>query len=173
MTLNAVVERYAQLEKRGVLFYRGLAERFPEHPVAARVWRELSNTEASHFALLELAQDWIAMAGGGENPPPVTEAGLDTQSARMAEIEAASARPGGGIDEAVELTIRWEEAELPRILELVTHLPARARGQVMAGMIAEAPEHYRVLLDLVKASGGPGQAERVAALVDSCRAALG
>ena len=173
MNLNAVVEHYAQLEKRGVLFYRGLAERFPEHPVAARVWRELSNTEASHFALLELAQDWIAMAGGGESPPAVTEAGLDTQSARMAEIEAASARAGGGIEEAVELTIRWEEAELPRILELVPHLPARARGHVMAGMIAGEPEHYRVLLDLVKAAGAPGQAERVTALVERCRAALG
>ena len=173
MNLTAIVERYAQLEKRGVLFYRGLGERFSEHLAAARVWRELSNTEASHFALLELAQDWIALAGGGENPPPVTEEGLDTQSARMADIEAASARPGGGIEEAVELTIRWEEIELPRILDLVTHLPVRARGHVMAGMIAEAPEHYRMLLELVKTAGGPGQAERVTALIDGCCAALG
>lgn len=173
MKLEALVERYAGLEKRGVLFYRGLAERFHDHSDAARLWRELSNTEASHFALLGLAQDWVAMAGAGEAPAAITEETLERLSAPVTELEDAAARPGTTLEEALELSIRWEEIELPRVLALVSHLPAKARGHVLAGMIAEAPEHYRMLSDLVQAAGSPAQAERVAALTDRCRAALG
>ena len=173
MNLTAVVGRYAGLEKRGVLFYRGLCERFHGHAAASRVWRELSNTEASHFALLELCQDWIALAGGGESAPPVTEEGLEALSTQMTEIENGAARPDCRIEDALALTIAWEELELPRILELVNHLPARARGRVMAGMIGEAAEHYRMLLELVQAVGTAGQADRVTALAQRCRAALG
>ena len=42
----------------------------------------------------------------------------------------------------------------------------------MAGMVAEAAEHYRMPLELVKAAAAAGQAERVAALAERCRAAL-
>jgi rubrerythrin len=172
VNLTAVVERYAGLEKRGMRFYRGLHERFHAHPAAARIWRELSNTEASHFALLELCQDWIALAGGGASAPPVTEESLRGVSALLTEIEADAARPECGLEEATLLTIRWEELELPRILELLPHLPGKARGQVMSGMVAEAEEHYRLLLELVNAAGAPAHGERVAALTERCRAAL-
>jgi rubrerythrin len=173
VNLNAVLERYAGLEKRGVLFYRGLAERWHDHHEAARLWRELSNTEASHFALLELAQDWVAMAGGGQSAPALDEAAFEALSARMAELEAAAGRSDCAREEAVELSIRWEELELPRILELVAHLPARARGQVMAGMVAEGVEHYRMLQELVRVAGAASQAERVNTLAERCRSALG
>jgi len=173
VNLDAVLVRYAGLEKRGVLFYRALGERFRQHEVPSRIWRELSNTEASHFALLELTQDWVAMAGGGESAPAVTEDELEAVSARMHDLEEAAAQPACPLEEAVDLTIAWEELELPRILDLVAHLPATARGRIIAGMIAEAAEHYRVLMELVKAAGAAGQAERVAALAERCRAALG
>jgi rubrerythrin len=173
MTLTALLERYAQFEKRGVGFYRGLAERFHASPAAARLWREMSNTEASHFALLELCQDWVAMAGGGASGPPITEAALDELGRRMTALEEAAQREGCTLAEAVALSIAWEELELPRILELVPHLPGQARGRVLAGMIAEAQEHYRVLMELARAAGAPGQAERAAALGEQCRAALG
>jgi hypothetical protein len=172
VNLPAVVERYAALEKRGMLFYRGLHERFHAHPAAARIWRELSNTEASHFALLELSQDWIALAGGGGSVPPVTEESLGALSVLLTELETDAARPDCALEDATLLTIRWEELELPRILDLIPHLPAKARAHVMAGMVAEAAEHYRVLLELVKAAGAPAQVERVAALTERCRAAL-
>ena len=173
MTLTELVERYAQFEKRAVGFYRGLGERFAVQPAAARLWREMSNTEASHFALLELAQDWIAMAKGAGGMPPVTGAALDALAARLGELEAAAAAPGLTPEAAVGLSIEWEELELPRIVELVRHLPARAQGRVMAGMIAEAAEHYRMLMELVNAAGSPEQAGRVTALEQSAREAIG
>ena len=172
MNLTAVVEQYAALEKRGMLFYRGLHERFHADPVAARIWRGLSDTEASHFALLELCQDWIALAGGGASAPPVTEESLEALSALLTELETQAARPDCRLEDATLLAIRWEELELPRIVELLPHLPAKARGHVMSGMVAEAAEHYRILHDLVTAAGAPAQAERVAALTERCRAAL-
>lgn len=173
MTLSALVECYAQFEKRGVAFYRGLAERFRAHAAAARLWREMSNTEASHFALLELTQDWIAMAGGAASAPPVTPETLEAVAARMADLEAASERPGATLAEALDVTLSWEELELPRILELLPHLTGKARGAVMAGMIAEAAEHYRVLGELCETAGAAGQAARVIALAERARAALG
>jgi hypothetical protein len=173
VNLSALVERYAQFEKRGVGFYRGLAERFAADAGAARLWREMSNTEASHFALLELTQDWIAMSGGGGSAPDATPESLDALAARMGEIEEAAGRPGTTLDAAVALAARWEELELPRIIDLVPHLPAKARGRVLAGMIAEAAEHYRLLMELARAAGAPGAAERVSALAERARAALG
>lgn len=173
MTLRALVERYAQYEKRGVVFYRGLAERFASTPVAARIWRELSNTEASHFALLELCEDWIAMAKESASAPPVTPEALNALEARMAELEARAQETSCSLEEGLGLTVTWEELELPRILELVDHLPGQARGRIMAGMIAEAAEHYRLLAELVRSAGAPVEAGRVEALAAQARAALG
>lgn len=173
MTLTEVLERYARLEKRAVSFYRGLAERFSRQAEAARIWREMSNTEASHFALLELAQDWIAMSGAAAAVPPVTGESLDALEARLGDIEARAGRPDVSPAEAVGLSIEWEELELPRIVELTRHLPPPAQGRVTAGLIAEAGEHYRMLMELTRAAGEPGQAERVAGLERAARAALG
>ncbi len=171
--LTEIVERYAQFEKRAMALYRGLAERFGSDPAAARVWRDLSDTEASHFALLELAQDWIAMARGAGGAPPVTAADLDRLAARLTQLEETANRPDCGIAEAVELTVSWEELELPRIVELTRYLPAQAQGRVLAGMVAEAAEHYRMLGELVRAAGTPAQADRVAGLERAARQALG
>ncbi|HET8578569.1 MAG TPA: hypothetical protein VFO18_15845 [Methylomirabilota bacterium] len=173
MTLSELVERYAQFEKRAVGFYRGLAERFAALPGAARLWREMSNTEASHFALLELAEDWIAMAKGVGGMPPVTAADLDALETRLGELERAASAAGLTPEAAVGLSIEWEELELPRIVELVRHLPPQAQGRVMAGMLAEAPEHYRMLMELVREAGSPGQGGRVSALEQSAREAIG
>jgi hypothetical protein len=173
VTLVELVERYAQLEKRAVGFYRGLADRFAANPAAARLWRELSNTEASHFALLELAQDWIAMAKGAGGMPPVTPDALASLDARHAALERAAEANGLTAEAAVGLSIEWEELELPRIVELSRHLPPPAQGRVMAGMIAEGAEHYRLLMELVMAAGGPGHDERVTALGRAAKEAIG
>jgi hypothetical protein len=173
VTLIEIVERYAQFEKRAVVFYRGLAERFAAHAPAARLWREMSNTEASHFALLELTQDWIAMAKGAGGMPPLTAADLDALGARLAELEAGAASAELTPEAAVGLSIEWEELELPRIVELVRHLPPQAQGRVTAGMIAESAEHYRMLMDLVRVAGSPAQVGRVTALEQGAREAIG
>ena len=173
MNLAALVERYAQLEKRGVGFYRALAERFSAEAAPARLWREMSNTEASHFALLGLAQDWIAMAGGGASAPEADDADLAALAGRMDELAAAAGRPATTLAEAVALSVSWEELELPRILDLLPHLPTKAHGRVLAGMVAEAAEHYRILGELAEAVGATAAAERIDALGERARAALG
>jgi len=173
VNLSVVIERYTQFERRGVGFYRGLAERFAGEAGAARLWREMSNTEASHGALLGLAEDWIAMAGASANTTAVTPESLDALSARMDAIEQDAGRPGVALAEAVALSVSWEELELPRILEILPHLPPKAHGSVLAGMVAEAAEHYRLLSELARAVGAPGVAERVAALAEEARAAVG
>jgi rubrerythrin len=169
--LDAVLDRQAQLERRAMLFYRGLAERFHAHAAAARLWRMLSDAEAGHFAVLGLARDWVAMAGAAGSPPAAEAEALDLAASRLGELEAA-AGAGCGLEEAVDLSIRWEEVELPRVLALAGYLPAAARGRVLAALVADAAEHYRVLGELVNVAGRAEQAGRVAALADRARAAL-
>lgn len=173
MDLHAVLEHYAQLERRAMAFYRRLAERFAAHPAASRQWREMSNTEAGHFALLQLAQDWVAADRGEAGDPPVTAEGLDALSDRLGAIEAAGERSECSMAEAVALSVELEELELPRIAELAAHLPGTARGRVLAGIIGQAQEHYRMLGELVRAAGTPALQARVTALATRARAALG
>ena len=173
MDLGTLVARSAQLEKRAMAFYRQLAGRFAAHPEAARLWREMSNTEASHFALLQLTEDWVAMAGGQAQETPVTPEALEALSDRLAALEAAAGRADCGLADAAELTVAWEELELPRVIELVGELPGTARGRVLAGMIGEADEHFRILMDLVGAAGVVALADRVSALAERARAVLG
>ena len=173
MDLATLLTRSAPLEKRALVFYRKLAERFAAHAEAARLWREMSNTEASHFALLQLAEDWVAMAGARAEETPVTPDELDALGAALATIEDAAARADCGLADAAELTVRWEELELPRVVRLAGLLPGKARGHVMAGMIGEAAEHFRMLGELIRAAGASALAERVGALGAAARAALG
>lgn len=172
MDLGTLVARSAQLEKRAMAFYRQLAERFAAHPEAARLWREMSNTEASHFALLQLTEDWVAMAGAQAQETPVTPEALEALSDRLAALEAAG-RADCGLADAAELTVAWEELELPRVIELVGELPGTARGRVLAGMIGEAEEHFRILMELMGAAGAAALAGRVSALAERARAVLG
>jgi rubrerythrin len=172
VTLAALLERHAELEKRGVSFYRTLADRFAFEIAAARLWRELSSTEASHFAVLERAQDWSALAGPEQAGRELAGNHLEAISDRMQELEEAAQRAGTTLADAVELSILWEELELPRILDLLEHLPDKARERVLAGMIGELSEHYRMLIDLARAAGAPGNAARVSAMAARARAAL-
>ena len=172
MTLEAVLEAYAGFERRALLFYRRLAERFGDQARASQHWRQMADAEASHFTLLRLAPDWIQMEEGPKSDPGLDTAALDAFSARLGQLEAAAERPGLTLAEAVELTLAWEELELPRILDLLRCLPERARSQVRAGIIGEAGKHYADLMELAQAGGGAaGLVERVEAL--RTRAAAG
>lgn len=171
MKLEAVIEAYAGYEKRALHLYRKLAERFSDNPRASRQWRRMSDAEASHFTLLQLAPDWIAMAGGPKTDPELTLAGLDALAAQLRQLEEAAAQPGLSLEEAVELTLVWEELELPRILDLLPALPEPARDKVRKGMVGESEPHYADLLELMKAAGAGGLTERVEAL--RARAAAG
>ncbi len=171
MTLDAVIEAYAGYEKRALQLYRKLADRFSDSARASRHWRQMSDAEASHFTLLQLAPDWIAMAGEPTTDPDREPAALDALAAELSKLEQAAEQPGLTLEEAVTLTVAWEELELPRILELLPCLPGRARGQVRAGMVGEADRHYADLLELVKIAGVGGLEARVEAL--RARAATG
>jgi rubrerythrin len=173
VTLATLLERHAELEKRGMSFYRALADRFAFEIAAARLWRELSDTEASHFALLELAQDWSAAAGPEQTARDIAGDHLEGIGERMREIEEAAGRASTTLVDAVELSILWEELELPRILDLLQHLPDKARSRVLAGMVGELTDHYRVLVDRARAAGAPGNAARVSAMAERARSALG
>lgn len=171
MKLEAVIEAYAGYEKRALQLYRKLAERFRDNARVSRLWRQMSDAEASHFTLLQLAPDWIAMAGEPKTDPELEPEALDALTAELSKLEQAAERPGLTLQEAVELTLAWEEQELPRILALLPCLPGRAREQVRAGIVGEVEKHYADLMELVKAAGAGGLEERVEAL--RARAATG
>ncbi len=158
------IEAYAGYEKRALTLYRKLAERFRDHAQATRLWRQMSDAEASHFTTLQLAPDWIAMAGGPKVDLELEPAALDALGGRLGQIETAAERPGLSFPEAVELTLAWEELELPRVLELLSSLPEQVRGRLRAGMLGESARHYADLLELANAAGVSGLAERVEAL---------
>lgn len=164
MTLEAVIEAYASYEKRALHLYRRLAERFSDNPRASRQWRRMSDAEASHFTLLQLAPDWIAMAGGPKTDRELELAALDALAAQLRQLEETAERPGLSVQEAVELTLAWEELEFPRILDLLSWLPEPAREKVRAGLVGEAERHYADLRELVKAAGADSLVERVDAL---------
>lgn len=164
MTLEAVIEAYASYEKRALHLYRKLAERFSDNPEASQQWRRMSDAEASHFTHLQLAPDWIAMAAGPKTNPDLKLAALDPLAAQLRQLEETAERPALSLKEAAELTLAWEELELPRILDLLSHLPEPAREKVRAGLVGEAERHYADLLELVKAAGAGGLEQRVDAL---------
>ena len=171
MKLEALIEAYAGYEKRALQLYRKLAEGFSDNPRASRHWRQMSDAEASHFTLLQLALDWTAMAGEPKTNPEQEPAALDALTAELHRIEQTAEQPGLTLEAAVELTLAWEELEPPRILELLPYLPGRAQGQVRAVMVGEAEKHYADLMELVREAGAAGLEERVQAL--RARAATG
>jgi hypothetical protein len=171
MHLAIVLTRYAQLERRAMVLYRALATRFAAVPDAARRWQEMSDAEAGHFAVLGLAEDWVALGGAASTPTPITEESLDLLGQRLTTLEEAAGREACGLAEAVEISLTWEELEMPRVAALIDLLGEPARGRVRAGLVAEAEAHVGSLRALV-AAGAPALAPRVAALGDQARATL-
>lgn len=153
MTLAALLERYAGYERRALLLYRSLADRFRGQPDASARWRAMSDAEASHFTTLRLASDRVAMAGAADTEAGSLADGLDDLERRLAEVEQAASRPGIGLTEAVELTITWEELEMARIRTLVTALPSAVQPHVERGLLGELDRHRSDLLALAGVAG--------------------
>src|SRR5262249_47833676 len=169
MEIMAALEAFRGLERRGIDFYRILAERFGDGK-GGRLWRECMNTEASHHAIFMLCLDWAHMwRWTGPKPDvPADPADLAAEAEALAALEAEAARPDLDERAAVELALRWEERELPRAL--FTAPPARGggRGQLWA-MLGEAEEHYAALEEL---AGVRGTAEPLAPRLQALRARL-
>src|SRR5215831_5015596 len=169
MEIMAALEAFRGLERRGIDFYRILAERFGDGK-GGRLWRECMNTEASHHAIFMLCLDWAHMwRWTGPKPDvPADPADLAAENEALAALEAEAARPDLDERAAVELALRWEERELPRVLFIAPHTPGRGKGQLLA-MLREAEEHYADLEELAR---GTGAAEALASRFQALRARL-
>jgi rubrerythrin len=153
MELMAALEAYRAFERRGIDFYRTLAERFGAEK-SGRLWRECMNTEAGHQAIFMLCLDWAHMwRWTGPRPEvPVEPAAIEDAERSLAALEAEAGRGDLTEAEAVELAVRWEEGELPRVLFIAPHAPGRGKGQLLA-MIREAEAHYNDLEELAHMVG--------------------
>jgi hypothetical protein len=164
MTLGALLERCAGYERRALLLYRQLAERFHGEPEAARRWRAMSDAEAAHFTTLRLAGDRAALAGAAAAEAGDLAAGLDSTEDRLRELEEAAGQPGLTLAEAVGLAVGWEELEVARIACLVAALPGAVRPHVEAGLLGQLAAHHDDLLALARASGVDSLERRVGVL---------
>jgi hypothetical protein len=165
MTLAALIEAYAGYERRALLLYRRLCERFAADPVASRHWRAMSDAEAGHFTTLQLATDRLAMAGGATTDVEVDVAAIE---ARLADLEKAAAATALSAAQAAELTLEWEEAEVARITALLPSIPEAVRVRVRTGLLGEIDAHYADLRALLAAAGRRDLDPRV----DALRAAI-
>jgi hypothetical protein len=161
MTLAALIEAYAGYERRALLLYRRLSERFAADAVASRLWRAMSDAEAGHFTTLQLATDRLAMTGGAAAEVEVDVAAID---ARLATLEQAAAAGTLSTAQAAQLTLEWEEAEIVRIAALLPSIPEPVRARVRTGLLGEIDGHYGDLRALLVAAGRGDLDGRVDAL---------
>lgn len=161
MTLAALIEAYAGYERRALLLYRRLSERFAADAVASRLWRAMSDAEAGHFTTLQLATDRLAMAGGAVTEVSVDTAVLETGLTALEQAVAATALSAA---QAAQLTLEWEEAESARITALLPSIPEPVRARVRTGLLGEIDAHYGDLRALLAATGRADLDGRVDAL---------
>ena len=169
MSLSTLLERFAAAERRALDLYRRFAEHFAADPEAARLWVELSNAEAAHFAILRLAVDTVRMAGAEKVPDPAGGDSLEAIEETLAALEARAASGTLTPADAVEAAVTLEQEELPRIRRILGALPPPARGSVLGGIVLGLPAHYACLAKLAARGGIPGAAGTLEALQEEAR----
>lgn len=169
MSLSSMLERFAACERRALDLYRRFAERFAADPEAARLWVELSNAEAAHFAILRLAVDTVRMGGAGGVPDPASGESLEGMEGTLAALEARAASGTLTPAEAVEAAVTLEQEELPRIRRILGALPPAARASVLGGIVLGLPAHYACLAKLAARGGVTGVGAALAALQEEAR----
>jgi hypothetical protein len=157
----ALAERAAGLERRAMEAYRVLAARFGGGEAGQR-FAEMAEGEAHHFAILNLAGDFVRM-GPAESeaaPDAAPDAAADLAAAdpllvalETAGSGSAGADPAAALPAAVEAAVRFESEELPRVAALVGALPEPARTRVRAGLGRTLPAHYTSLETLGRLAG--------------------
>jgi rubrerythrin len=169
VSIGTLLEQFAASERRALELYRRFAERFAADPETARLWLEMSNVEAAHFAILRLAVDTVRMGRGG-SPDPVLSGSPAAAEGSLAALEARAA--GGALTplEAVQAALTLEQEELPRIRQILSALPPRARGSLLGGLVQGLPAHYACLGRLAARGGAPEAARAaLAALEEEAR----
>jgi hypothetical protein len=162
--LRSLLADLAGFEKRAITLYRTYAERFADNPAVGRLWREMSDVEAGHFATLTLAGDLLDMPGSvasGTQAAPL--AASDTTEALYQAAETA-ARGSPLLAAVVETALRLEEDELPRVRSLLTTLAGRARASVLTGVLPGFVSHLDCLETLATLSGRTDLTQRIRAL---------
>src|SRR5581483_2585699 len=124
MEVMAALEAFRDLERRGVEFYRRLAERVGD-AASGRLWRECMHTEASHQTIFMLCLDWAHLwRWTGPKPEvPLDPDDLAREAEALAGLEAEVDRPDLTPAAALDLALRWEERELCRLLFIAPHAP--------------------------------------------------
>lgn len=168
MSVATLLEAFAAGERRALTLYRRFAERFAAEPETARLWVEMSNVEAAHFAILRLAVD--ALPKGSRGDADVTpEASPAAAEGSLASLEARAASGTLTPAEAVQAALRLEQEELPRIRQILGALPPPGRGSVLGGIVHGLPAHYACLGKLAARGGLPEVRAALAALEDEAR----
>lgn len=160
MSVATLLEQFAASERRALELYRRFAERFAADPETARLWLEMSNVEAAHFAILRLAVDAVRMGRAGI-PDPEPGGNPAATEGSLAALEARAAGRALTPAEAVQAALTLEQEELPRIRKILGALPPPARGSVLGGIVQSLPAHYACLGRLA-ARGGVPEAGRAA-----------
>jgi hypothetical protein len=145
--------RFAQFEKRAIFLYRAFAQRFAGQPALSALWREMSDVEAAHFAILTLAGETVH----GDQVLAQTAAAFDPQAVEAADRSLAEAegRAKAGTltaGEAVEIAVALESGELPRIEDLLGWLPPRALASVRDAITGPLEAHFACLARLAELS---------------------
>lgn len=169
MSLDTLLERFAACERRALNLYRRLADHFSADAEAARLWVELSNAEAAHFAILQLAADTARRPGAGEVPGAEPDEPVETIEQALTSLEVRAASGAITPAEAVEVALTLEREELPRIRRIVRALPPGARGGVMGGIVLGLPAHYACLARLAARAGVPAAGAALEALAEEAR----
>jgi hypothetical protein len=153
----ALAERAAGLERRAMEAYRALATRFAGGEAGPR-FAEMAEGEAQHFAILNLAGDFVRMAPAESEAAPDAAADLAGADPFLVALEragsgSAGVDPAAALPAAVEAAVRFESQELPRVAALVGALPEPARARVRAGLGRTLPAHYTALETLGRLAG--------------------
>jgi hypothetical protein len=136
----------AQFERRAIFLYRAFARQFAREPALSSLWREMSDVEAAHFAILTLAAESV------ERAPPVGASGgtidpraLEEPDRLLAEAEARAKAGSLSPGEAVEVACAIERGEIPRIGDLLAWLPPRALAPVRETVVGSLEGHLACL----------------------------
>jgi hypothetical protein len=153
----ALAERAAGLERRAMEAYRVLAARFGGGEAGQR-FAEMAEGEAHHFAILNLAGDFVRMGPAESEAAPAAAPDLAAADPLLVALEtagsgSAGADPAAALPAAVEAAVRFESEELPRVAALVGALPEPARTRVRAGLGRTLPAHYTALETLGRLAG--------------------
>ena len=153
MDLSKTLAELAAFERRAIMLYRAYAERFAANPAVSRLWSEMSEAEAGHFATLTLASDLLELPGNTA-PNGVSLAAPPTD-ATEALYRGAEAAIAGSLEltTAVETAFRLEQNELPWMRTLLAALAGRARASILTGVLPAFATHLGCLETLAIMSG--------------------